>query len=117
MPKNTEVPAKIEVDGFSTMQPFQSKLQITVTQGEFEDVNATLIIGDVILDIRPRDCLVPIKFIVSCDANAMIHVEAYDMADEIFVINVGGYIGSSTRSEIEYAKANGRKVNYLEPVE
>ena len=37
-----------------------------------------------------------------------------DMADEIFVINVGGYIGDSTKSEIEYAKAHGKKVNYLE---
>lgn len=32
----------------------------------------------------------------------------------IFVINVGGYIGESTKSEIEYAKATGKKVNYLE---
>ena len=38
------------------------------------------------------------------------------MADEIFVINVGGYIGSSTRSEIEYAIATGKSVNYLEPI-
>lgn len=38
-----------------------------------------------------------------------------DMADEIFVINVGGYIGSSTASEIEYAHANGKPVRYLEP--
>ena len=37
-----------------------------------------------------------------------------DMADEIFVINVGGYIGSSTKSEIEYAQTSGKKVNYLE---
>ena len=36
------------------------------------------------------------------------------MADEIFVINVGGYIGSSTRSEIEYAHATGKPVRYLE---
>ena len=36
------------------------------------------------------------------------------MADEIFVINVGGYIGSSTRSEIEYAKVHGKTVRYLE---
>ena len=36
------------------------------------------------------------------------------MADEIFVINVGGYIGSSTRSEIEYAVATGKTVRYLE---
>ena len=36
------------------------------------------------------------------------------MADEIFVINVGGYIGSSTRSEIEYALAAGKDVRDLE---
>lgn len=36
------------------------------------------------------------------------------MADEIYVINVGGYIGSSTKSEIEYALAHNKKINYLE---
>ncbi len=45
-----------------------------------------------------------------------MHKRKIDMADEIFVINVGGYIGNSTRSEIEYAIKNGKKVNYLEKV-
>jgi hypothetical protein len=36
------------------------------------------------------------------------------LIDAIFVINVGGYIGSSTRSEIEYALRTGMKVMYLE---
>ncbi len=45
-----------------------------------------------------------------------MHKCKIDMADEIFVINVGGYIGSSTRSEIEYAKATGKLVRYLEPL-
>ena len=44
------------------------------------------------------------------------HKAKIDMSDEIFVINVGGYIGASTRSEIEYAKKNMKKVNYFEPV-
>jgi len=44
-----------------------------------------------------------------------MHKRKIDMADSIFVINVGGYIGESTRSEIEYAKKNGRGVQYLEP--
>ena len=30
------------------------------------------------------------------------------------VINVGGYIGQSTRSEIEYAKSQGKTIDYLE---
>ena len=43
-----------------------------------------------------------------------IHKRKIDMSDEIFVINVGGYIGDSTRSEIEYALAHVKKVRYLE---
>ena len=43
-----------------------------------------------------------------------MHKIKIDMADEIFVINVGGYIGESTKSEIEYAKVHGKKINYLE---
>ena len=45
-----------------------------------------------------------------------MHKRKIDMADEIFVINVGGYIGSSTRSEIEYAQATRKTVRYLEEV-
>lgn len=37
-----------------------------------------------------------------------------DTADEIFVINVGGYTGDSTRSEIEYAVATGKSIRYSE---
>ncbi len=43
-----------------------------------------------------------------------IHFRKIDMADEIYVINVGGYVGSSTRKEIEYAKKTGKRVRYLE---
>lgn len=43
-----------------------------------------------------------------------MHKRKIDMADSIYVINVGGYIGESTRSEIEYAKAHGKEVSYLE---
>lgn len=43
-----------------------------------------------------------------------IHKRKIDMADEIFVINVGGYIGDSTRSEIDYALKHGKTVRYLE---
>ena len=43
-----------------------------------------------------------------------MHKRKIDMADEIFVIDVGGYIGESTRSEIEYARTTGKPVRYLE---
>ena len=55
--------------------------------------------------------------IISDDIKIMLddmHKRKIDMADEIFVINVGGYIGSSTKSEIEYAIKSNKKVSYLE---
>ena len=46
-----------------------------------------------------------------------MHKRKIDMADEIFVINKNGYIGSSTKSEIEYAIKTNKKVNYMEPID
>ena len=46
-----------------------------------------------------------------------MHLRKIDMADEIFVINVGGYIGESTNREIAYAEKTGKKVNYMEPTQ
>ena len=43
-----------------------------------------------------------------------MHLRKIDLSDEIFVINVGGYIGESTCREIAYAEKTGKKVNYLE---
>ena len=45
-----------------------------------------------------------------------MHKRKIDMSDGIFVINVGGYVGESTRSEIDYAIKNGKTVEYLEPI-
>lgn len=45
-----------------------------------------------------------------------VHKRKIDMADEIFVINKNGYVGSSTKSEIEYAHNHGKVVRYMEEV-
>ena len=42
------------------------------------------------------------------------HLAKIDLADEIFVVNVGGYIGDSTRREIAYAEYKGKSITYLE---
>ena len=42
-----------------------------------------------------------------------MHLRKIDMADEIFVINVDGYIGESTKREIAYAEKTGKTVKYL----
>lgn len=41
-----------------------------------------------------------------------LHKRRIDLADEILVLNVGGYIGDSTRSEINYAREHGKRVRF-----
>ncbi len=43
-----------------------------------------------------------------------LHLRKIDLADEVLVLNLGGYIGESTRREIQYAKSTGKPVKYLE---
>lgn len=37
-----------------------------------------------------------------------------ELADEIFVVNVDGYVGESTMAEIEFAERNGKRVRWME---
>ena len=43
-----------------------------------------------------------------------LHLRKIDLADEVLVLNVNGYIGESTSNEIEYAISKGKYVKYLE---
>ena len=43
-----------------------------------------------------------------------LHKRKIDLADYVYVLNVGGYIGDSTRSEIMYAASIGKPIGYLE---
>ena len=53
-----------------------------------------------------------------CEAQDIIrhklHLRKIELADEILVLNVGGYIGESTRNEIDHAKFLGKPILYLE---
>ena len=44
-----------------------------------------------------------------------LHLRKIDLADEVLVLNVGGYIGDSTRREVAYAQERGKLVRWLEP--
>lgn len=43
-----------------------------------------------------------------------LHLRKIDLADEILVLNVDGYIGNSTRNEVNYARARGKRIRWLE---
>ena len=48
------------------------------------------------------------------EALDVLHLEKVRMADEVLVLNVGGYIGNSTARELAYALELGKSVRFLE---
>jgi hypothetical protein len=46
-----------------------------------------------------------------------LHFRKIDLADWVLILNVDGYIGESTRKELEYAKSHGKRVTFLEPAD
>lgn len=45
----------------------------------------------------------------------VLHLHKVELADEVLVLNVGGYYGDSTRRELAHARALGKRVRWLEP--
>lgn len=85
---------------------------------EFEDVNRRFTLeGFVVISVG---CFGHAGDIFTEEQKVMldeIHKQKIDMADAIYVINKDGYIGSSTASEIAYAKKHKKKIYYYEQVE
>ena len=82
---------------------------------DFERINKELtLLGNIVISVgcfgHSGDTFTDEQKIMLDD----IHKRKIDMADAIYVINKDGYIGDSTRSEIEYAKLHGKQVIFME---
>ena len=42
-----------------------------------------------------------------------VHLQKIRMADEVYIVDPGGYVGDSTRREIAYAESLGKPIRYL----
>jgi hypothetical protein len=42
-----------------------------------------------------------------------LHLQKIRMADEVYIVDPGGYVGDSTQREIAYAESLGKPVRYL----
>ena len=82
---------------------------------DFERVNRELsLAGNIVISVG---CFGHSGDVFSDEQKIMlddIHKRKIDMADAIYVINKDGYIGSSTRSEIQYALRLGKQIIYME---
>ncbi|RAT94989.1 DUF4406 domain-containing protein [Brevibacillus sp. Leaf182] len=81
---------------------------------EFEQANTYLTLqGNIVMSVAFFEQSE--GFVISqkqADLLTDIHFRKIDLSDEIFVIDVEGYIGSSTSKEIAYAKEQGKPVHY-----
>lgn len=113
MQKNTEIPAEVIQDGYGTTQPYQEGIQLQVTQGEYKNLDYTTIIGSADLKVRPRDHIVPIRVIVSCDRDAIIHVRAVDMDENIDLgeVTISREKHNMTEEEVKEATTRIHKLN------
>ena len=59
-------------------------------------------------------CIYNIDFKKYEGTDASIHRKKIDLSDAIYVVNIDGYIGSSTQKEIEYATKLGKEIIYHE---
>lgn len=116
---NTEIETAVDA-GYNDKKKFKviTLCGSTKFQQEFEDANERLTMeGNVVISVgvfgHSKGIVLSEEQKEELDA---IHFQKIDMADEIFVINVGGYVGSSTKREIAYAEQTGKLVNHLEPL-
>lgn len=84
LPRNEPVPASFK-NRYSTLKPFQSEIEIEITQGEDEDIDYVTIVGTSVIKVAPREALVPIEVTISCDENSIIHVSVLDLDRNVFL--------------------------------
>lgn len=113
MKKNTPIPAEVVQDGYSTTAEYQEGIRLVVTQGEKEELDYVTIIGEADLKVRPRAKLVPIRCIVSCDRDAIIHVRAIDMDENVDLgeITINRDRHNMTEEEVQQAAIRINKLN------
>lgn len=80
LPKNTPLPAEASRD-FITLMDFQEAIDVKILQGEYEEIQYATVIGESSLRLRPKPKGSPVRVVISCDINAIIHVSISDLTD------------------------------------
>lgn len=68
-----------------------------------------------------QEVIVPVamapKRVSGADKKALdeLHLDKIDLADEVLILNVGGYVGESTQREVLHAKSKFKTIRWLEP--
>lgn len=76
--------------------------------------------GHIVLSVgintKSDEDLIKAGYQINKESLDLLHLHKIDLADEILVLNVNGYVGESTKREIEYARRLNKPVHYLERI-
>ncbi|SMF84939.1 hypothetical protein SAMN05661091_2773 [Paenibacillus uliginis N3/975] len=86
----------------------------TKFKDQFEQANAFLTLqGNIVISVAFFEQSEGFEITEEqADLLGNLHFRKIDISDEIFVIDVGGYIGNSTKKEIKYAEEKGKAIRY-----
>jgi len=89
-----------------------TKFSAAFKKANFQETLAGKIVLSIGCDFKSDDAL----GLTDADKERLdeLHLRKIDLADEVLILNVGGYIGKSTRNELNYAVKNKKRIRYLE---
>ena len=90
------------------------KAQEAFQHWRLQDTRANMIVLTIGADAKDQDLHISSEEKIALD---ILHLHKIDEADVVRILNVGGYIGHSTRRELEYAQRLGKPIIFLEPIE
>ena len=76
--KNTPIPCQVS-DTFRTIEDYQQRLLVQVTEGEDRDPRYVKVVGDGTMELPPYPEGSPLDVVFEYDSNGIIHVTVYDL--------------------------------------
>jgi hypothetical protein len=109
--KNTPIPVEKAQDYLIPAN--SSGVEVQITSGEFEELDYTVIIGAAVLETIPKDYDVPVRIVISCDSNSIIHATAIDLEENMNLgeINIDRSEHNMTEEEVSTAKIRINSLN------
>ena len=109
--KNTQIP--VEMDRVYSIPANSKGINFQITSGEYEDLEYTTIIGEAVLKVVPKDHDVPVKVVISCDKNSIIHARAIDLEEcmDLGEIEIDRSEHNMTTDEVNDSKERINRLN------
>lgn len=85
--------------------------QMKEISGKLEAEQGVCVLTPINYDKKYNDDITELENIFAC------HMKKIELCDAVYVLNVDGYVGESTKSQINYAKKLGKEIIYHKPIE